>query len=226
MPPSRTKQSTAERIADQIQGSIQARELAPGTRLREEELAALYGTSRGPIREALRLLSAGSWIDLDPGKGASVRQRSESDAIDDYHIRKSLFGVAARLTAARASKEDIEKIEDLAREIAAAAQTDIEPVQFRTLTLNAGRFVTRAANSRMLIDVFRVLDNSFVVANAQQVLGSKRQRVDAARLWVDLAIACRLRDGDEAERLAEATYVRGFRENLRGRIDSQIFEDK
>src|SRR6185503_18284298 len=49
---------TGSRVADELRAAILRGAYPPGTRLRQEELAAQYGASRVPIREALRTLEA------------------------------------------------------------------------------------------------------------------------------------------------------------------------
>ena len=53
---SRQLQTLPEQIAERIFGAIAAGEYAPGERIREETLAEQFEVSRGPVREALRIL--------------------------------------------------------------------------------------------------------------------------------------------------------------------------
>jgi len=50
---------------------IVERTLRPGQHLAENELAAILGVSRQPVREALQSLHNGGWVDLRPAHGAS-----------------------------------------------------------------------------------------------------------------------------------------------------------
>jgi hypothetical protein len=65
--------SSAE-IAEHMAAAIVARQLPPGTRLREEALCRLYGVSRTKIRAALLILSKDKLIRMVPDKGAFVSQ--------------------------------------------------------------------------------------------------------------------------------------------------------
>jgi len=81
--------------------------LAPGQRLKEEELARELGISRTPVREALLMLQAEGLVDAVPNRGATVR-RHEADDLDDlYQLRALLEGHAARRAAAKISEEAI-----------------------------------------------------------------------------------------------------------------------
>ena len=66
-----------QQIADHLGHRIMTGELVPGSRLKEEEFAELYDVSRGPIREAFRLLERRGFVEVVPRHGARVRVRSE-----------------------------------------------------------------------------------------------------------------------------------------------------
>ena len=84
---SRMKQSTAEKIAEDVIAGIRSGKLKPGQRVREQELATRFKTSRGPVREALRILDSTFWVTLEPGKGARVVQLDHDSYPDAGVIR-------------------------------------------------------------------------------------------------------------------------------------------
>jgi hypothetical protein len=55
----RKEPSTSQRIADYLREAILSGEIPPGSRIRQEEIAQRLGTSRLPVREALRMLEVG-----------------------------------------------------------------------------------------------------------------------------------------------------------------------
>ena len=85
---------------DIIRGLYEGR-FAPGQRLVEGDLTALYGVSRGPVREALSRLAAEGIVELRPQRGAVVRRLSRAEAIDIMRVVGSLMGLAARLAVGR-----------------------------------------------------------------------------------------------------------------------------
>jgi DNA-binding GntR family transcriptional regulator len=87
-------------IADRLSVSITAGRFAPGQRLVEAELTAELGSSRGPVREALRKLQADGLVELVPNKGAIVRRLSLREAIELFEIRTELEALAAGKAAA------------------------------------------------------------------------------------------------------------------------------
>lgn len=78
------------KIADKIRDLIIRGTLAPGVRLGQSHLAEMFGTSRVPIREALKLLAAEMLVTHDPNKGFSVAMLSSEEARQLYRIRHIL----------------------------------------------------------------------------------------------------------------------------------------
>lgn len=94
-------------IEEEIKRVILSGEYAPGDRINEKELTLRFGTSRGPIREALRSLEASGLIEQIPNRGVFVRRLSPEQAAQIYDVRAFLFALAGRLLALRASEAEI-----------------------------------------------------------------------------------------------------------------------
>jgi len=88
-----------EIVYDTIREAIQIGRYAPGQRLIADELAQELGTSRMPVREALRRLEVAGLVSITPHRGAVVSELSEQEIVEIYHIRAVLEGLAARLAA-------------------------------------------------------------------------------------------------------------------------------
>ena len=69
-------------------------EIPVGSWLRQERLAAEYGVSRTPIREAIRKLQASGAVEMVPHRGALVRGPSLRDILESYMVRAELEGFA------------------------------------------------------------------------------------------------------------------------------------
>lgn len=66
--------------------------LAPGERLKELQIAADFGTSQAPVREALRSLHVLGYIEHRPHVGAMVRTYRREEIEEAYQIRQALEG--------------------------------------------------------------------------------------------------------------------------------------
>lgn len=79
-------------VADRVRDMIFDRSLPPGFRIDELDLSAKLGTSRTPLREALKVLANEGLVRLAPGRGAFVTELSPQEV-------DSLFPVLALLEA-------------------------------------------------------------------------------------------------------------------------------
>jgi DNA-binding GntR family transcriptional regulator len=102
-------------LAQQIHAQIFAGAWAAGARLRQEDLAAQFGVSRTPIREALRMLHAARAVVLVPNRGAIVRGLTAREIREAYAIRAELEGFAAEIAATRAGEAELRRLEEAER---------------------------------------------------------------------------------------------------------------
>ena len=87
-----TVQSLGEQVAEVIAREIVSREITPGTRLSEEEMAQRFGVSRTPMRDAFRILAREHLVTLSPRRGAEVIEIGARRVVDLYAIRSRLHG--------------------------------------------------------------------------------------------------------------------------------------
>ena len=113
-----------QRVSDEVHGvlrqGILTGELEPGTRLSVPTLAARFGLSRSPVRDAvLRLVREGLAEEV-PYRGAIVRRLRPEEIIPLYEVREVLEGLAARLAAERATEDVVRDLRAAVSEHAAA----------------------------------------------------------------------------------------------------------
>ena len=79
--------SLVDLAATQLRDRILSGELRPGQRIVEEELCARLGISRGPLREALRLLTQQGLVEHLPRRGSRVVEWSSDDVLQLFELR-------------------------------------------------------------------------------------------------------------------------------------------
>lgn len=84
--------------------------LAPGDFLKEQELTDRFGTSRAPIREAIRLLAADRLVVVSAYKKKFVRKITREDLQEVIPVLACLEGCAAKLTAEGMEPEGLDKL--------------------------------------------------------------------------------------------------------------------
>jgi DNA-binding GntR family transcriptional regulator len=99
--------SRADDLAHQLQIEIMTGEIPMGTRLRQEDLAARFGVSRTPIREALRQLQAIGLVEQLGHRGALVRAFTPAECRNVFLVRAELEGLAAQRASGRLTGYDI-----------------------------------------------------------------------------------------------------------------------
>jgi DNA-binding GntR family transcriptional regulator len=113
--------SLHEEVAKRIRDRIYQRHLKPGDRIDEMALAAEFGISRTPLREALKVLQSEGLVTLTPRKGCVVAELSGKDLDDIYDLLTLLESRSAGEAATRASSEDIHKLQRLSERCEVAA---------------------------------------------------------------------------------------------------------
>jgi DNA-binding GntR family transcriptional regulator len=100
-------------VAERVRQKIFARELQPGEWIDELSIAAEYGISRTPLREALKVLAVEGLVTIKPRRGAYVTEMSTSDVAQIYHLLGLLEADAAAAAANAASDAQIAELRAL-----------------------------------------------------------------------------------------------------------------
>jgi len=98
--------NATERLKDDIENEIAAGRLLPGDRLDEVSLAARYGVSRTPIREALHSLAASGLVEVRPHRGAVVVDIGPDRLLEMFEVMAELEAMCARHAARRMTESD------------------------------------------------------------------------------------------------------------------------
>lgn len=145
----------SQRVADAIAEQILAGALAPGTRIKQAQLAAELNASRVPVREALRILEARGLVVIRANSGAWVSQLDPRDLVLSYMIRERIEPLLLLDSMPLLGASDFTRIHDLQQRIEATADVEEFLVLDRELhwaTYNAHRAPQLAAMVRRLWD--------------------------------------------------------------------------
>jgi DNA-binding GntR family transcriptional regulator len=95
--PADLHQTLSHQIRDTLVRQIVSGELEPGERLVETRVAATFGTSQAPVREALRELDTFGLVEIKPRRGTFVRSFVRTTLRESYVLRAALEETATRL---------------------------------------------------------------------------------------------------------------------------------
>jgi DNA-binding GntR family transcriptional regulator len=99
-----------EDVAEQLRQRIFAGELKPGTWIDELKLCDVFGISRTPMREALKVLAAEGLVTMKVRRGAYVTEVGPQDLRDIYHLLALLEADAAAMACRRATAVQIDAL--------------------------------------------------------------------------------------------------------------------
>lgn len=191
-------------LRDQVLAALRQRIVngvyPPGERLTEDRLAADFGVSRNPVREALRVVQAEGFVSMVPRRGAFVALPDASTVSDMFAVRERLETLAARLAAERATTADVAHLRSLLEQ----ARVATERVDFSRVA---------ELNSELHLRVIASSGNKWLssIANALYLQVHWIFRIGAAHRaphsWIEhirLVDAIEAGDPDEAEAAAKS----------------------
>lgn len=197
--------STAEQIADRIADDILNNEFPEGTWLRETPVAARFNVSRGPIREAFRLLEGDGLLALHANRGAMVTPFSSNDLNEIAYISEALSGPASNAIVQRLPKRSHASYLGAASRIAKSAATTTGAA----MAINIALFLlwsNRAGAGRKMEQFVRVIHRQTLRYTAEG-LTSPEERAEAGASILDYAR--QIVNGDGAA--ATATHLEMMR---------------
>jgi DNA-binding GntR family transcriptional regulator len=111
---------STERVTEGIRALILSGELAPGSRIGQEELAARFAVSRIPVRGALSRLESDGLVMLKPSSGAWVAKVDLAECLEIYMIRERLEPLALAQSVPNMADATIDMLHQLAEEMASS----------------------------------------------------------------------------------------------------------
>ncbi len=103
-----------DRVREEMQARIADGRLRPGERLFEQEIAAEFGISRVPVREAIRRLQSDGLVEVrDRRRGVFVRSLDRRQTQELFDVREALEALAAGLAAEHGSRDAVVRTEEL-----------------------------------------------------------------------------------------------------------------
>ncbi|PTA47494.1 GntR family transcriptional regulator [Micromonospora sp. RP3T] len=184
--------SLPARIHELLEQAIIEGVFAPGTRMHADKLAAQYGVSRIPVREALRSLHEAGWVDIRPRYGVYVRDRSERELRELFETRAVIESSIAGWAAERRSTDDLARLDRVIEEGRRAAGGQ-EPTRLLALSSEFYAALRQAAHNEVMAGVSAELEKrarfyfSMVAADLGGDWASKQEKLAALVAAQDVA---------------------------------------
>ncbi len=175
--PQRAKAAKSRKDAfETIRNRISEHQLLPGSKLREQELAAEFGLSRAHVREILGALEQRGLIIRVPNRGAMVAYLDPTQAINLYHVREALEALAVRLAAKLAPKG---AWDDLLKRLGPSIEAKLrkgEYGEYEKILAELNRRIIEHTNNPILADMLdRIHDRTQVMGRRVIVLQGRAE---------------------------------------------------
>lgn len=182
-----------------IRAALRDGSLPPGMRVTETDLAARFGVSRTPVRQAIARLESEGLLTHESRRGLSVARPDHAQVVELYVMREIMEGAAARLAAQHASDTELAAMAEL---------LDTEPGAFTDaralaeLNLRFHGMIYLATHNRYLLRTLEQLSAHLALLPSLLTLGGRAKAAHAEHRAVLAALVAR--DGTGAEEAARA----------------------
>ncbi|OOH85491.1 GntR family transcriptional regulator [Comamonas kerstersii] len=189
---------------DQLKLRLVAGYYQPGTQLKEEPLAEEFGTSRTPIRAALRKLVEDGLATADTGRGIQVAAWTQWDIEEVFQLRLLLEPYAAQLAAERCTPQILERLESSNAKMQEAISSDTPDMASMVQDANRAFHHTllEASGSQRLINMLGTMIDMPVITRSFQ-LYSRSDMEQSLHHHRDLTMAVAAKDGDLAKQVMQ-----------------------
>jgi len=195
--------SLPEQIAARVGDRIVTEAIPPGSRIIEQAIADEFRASRGPVREALRILEREGLVRIDPRHGARATQLSLQEVRDIFEIRAELYQAVARRLAEARGDATIRLLEDGIRDLRRLAVPADDRGRYAEKVFHLTLGCTRAAGNPLL--------GAMITSLALQTyrysrlgLRSRTRRRQSVVSWLESLAA--IRDGDAETAMAVSRW--------------------
>ncbi len=206
--------SLPEQIAARLGDRIVTGRIAPGARIIEQEVADEFQASRGPVREALRILEREGLAQIHPRRGARASLLSRQDVFDLFEIRAHLYEAVAHRLAANPSARTVALIEEGVRTLRRHADLPDDGSLYAMTVFHLSLDCARAAGNPRLADMITSLSLQ-TYRYSRLGLSTRVRRRQSVTLWQKTLDAVRRGDVATATEIARRRILESRTEALR-----------
>ncbi len=143
-------------VQQEIERAILVGEYAPGSKLIEATLATKLGVSRGPVREAFRMLDEAGLVRTEKNRGVFVRDIPMDEAVEIFDLRAAMDELVGRQLATKITPLQLKEIRDLVSDMEKAVKLE-DAYNYHLLNLKFHDRLVEMAGNRKLTEIYRKL---------------------------------------------------------------------
>jgi phosphonate utilization transcriptional regulator len=148
--------SLANVVQQEVERAILVGEYAPGSKLIEAALAQKMGVSRGPVREAFRMLEEAGLVRTEKNRGVFVRDIPIDEAVEIFDLRAVMDELVGRQLAANITPLQLREIRSLVDQMEKAVKAQ-DAYNYHLLNLKFHDRLVEMAGNRKLTAIYRKL---------------------------------------------------------------------
>jgi GntR family transcriptional regulator of gluconate operon len=152
-----SQRTLSDYVADQLRQAILTEQFRPNARLVEQDIAESMKTSRGPVRDALKILENEGLVVRQPHRGAFVAQLDPEDILEIYSLREALETLAIRLAIKHASNRDIDTLEELVHNMAHLAEQEYNQLDATNVDMEFHHTLVRISGHGRVLTAWEAL---------------------------------------------------------------------
>ncbi|APW40708.1 phosphonate utilization associated transcriptional regulator [Rhodoferax koreense] len=202
------RSSLASLVQTEIERLILDGELASGAKLTESTLADRLGVSRGPVREAFRMLEEAGLVRTEKNRGVFVRDVPIEEALEIFELRAAMDQYVGRKLAQTISPAEVKSLRQFVESMEQAAKAGDAQAYHRLNLDFHDRLLALTGNAKFTA-TYRKLVNELSLFRRQNLTGESMTVYSREHRQIVKAIAAR--DADAAG-LAMFQHVMNSRE--------------
>jgi len=185
-------------VQQEVERAILAGEYTPGDKLNEAALALKLGVSRGPVREAFRMLDEAGLVRTEKNRGVFVRDIPLDEAIEIFELRATMEEAVGRRLAASMTPEQQQEIATLVHAMEDAVKA-ADSHSYHLLNLQFHDRLVDMAGNRKLAAIYRKLVKEISLFRRLNLAG-RNVLPDSAHAHWEILEAIKTGDPDTAGR--------------------------
>jgi DNA-binding GntR family transcriptional regulator len=147
-----------DHVTHELRQAILTGRLKPGQRVVEREIAEAMKTSRGPVRDALKLLESERLVVRYPHKGTFVAWLNLQDAEEIYSLREAIELLAVDYIVKHTTNEQIDELDRLVESMAARAEEEYTEFEATDIDLDFHHTLCRISGHTRLLEAWEALN--------------------------------------------------------------------
>ena len=176
------QQSLAAAVQQEIERAILDGEYPPGAKLNEAALALRFGVSRGPVREAFRVLDEAGLVRTEKNRGVFVRDIPVDEAIEIVELRAAMEEAVGRRLAEGMSAGQRAEVEQLVQQMEQAVRNQ-DAHRYHGLNLAFHDRLVEMAGNRKLAAIYRKLVKEIALFRRMNLADEGRLPASAQAHW-------------------------------------------